>query len=323
MRTITGAASFTISAPDAFTYIFSPNVLTVTLASNVWDANQIVIIVGNGLTFTRRAIGHVARFDLMPIFESKFPDTDFDLYPASGFGDRFFADDFNIAVSVGGNVTNVPFRLRWGALQHDEVMSYASIKFPFWVGKPLAINNSVDHAFWQHNIDGGASGTGVITLRADSTAQFIYLVGLGQLSQSTTYYPVTCSSTNGHYLQWIDQRGRIWQYMFTPNRVNGTATEVNSSGGLKRYPVDFTDSTKGRDLPARKDKQRTFQCFASVDIDIFPIVASVVASPIVRLWAQNRWVRVTIAPQTITPDVGWMSDIEFTVELPRDYVQRL
>ena len=320
MRTITSSANFSISAPDAYAYIFSPNVLTVTLGSGTWPANQLVYLIGNGITLSRRAIGHVVRFDLMPIFESKFANTDFNL--ATSTSDALYAVPFNCVVSVGGNITYVSFALRWGALQHDSTISYAAIRFPFWPNKPLTLNNSLEYTSWAHTIGGGNSGTDVLQLVVDTTVQFTYTVTNGASSQVTTFYPVSCP-TDGHYLQWVDATGRIWQYMFNPSRMNGTTRTTSNDGSILRFPVDYTDSTKGRDLPVKKPKQRTFQCFASVDNDIYDIVASVVSSPIVFYHTAGRWVRVTIAPTSIQPDAGWMSDIEFTVELPRDYIQRL
>ena len=324
MRTITGT-DFSISAPDLYAFIFAPNIITVTLGTS-YAVDEIVTLSGNGLTFTRSAINRVVKFDMMPIFESKFPNTDFNIHPVSAVVDPLFATSFNCTVTADGNSATVPFSLRWGAIQHDEAISYANIRFPFWPTFPLVVNSHLEHYYWSHNVGAGATGSIPVLIPISTSSGFTYTVTNGALTQNTVYYPLTCP-TDGRYLSWIDQHGRVWCFMFEKNRMQGILSDVSGSGSgsgsIRRFPVDYTNSQTGRDLVTKKDKQRTFQCYATVDNDIFNIVASVVASPFVHWYTAGRWVRVQIQPTQVLQQDGFMSDIEFTVELPKDYVQRL
>lgn len=320
MRTITGT-DFSISAPDAYTFIFAPNIITVTLGSS-YAVDEVVTLAGNGLTFSRLAINRVVKFDMMPIFESKFPNTDFNIHPASAVADPFFAASFNCTVTVDGNNATIPFSLRWGAIQLDEAISYADIRFPFWPTMPLVVNSHLEHYYWAHNVGAGANGATPVIIPISTSTGFTYTITNGTLIQNTVFYPATCP-TDGRYLSWIDQHGRVWSFMFEKNRMQGIQSDISKSGSIRRFPVDYTDSATGRELATKKDKQRSFQCYATVDNDIYDIIASVVASPFVHWYTSGRWVRVQIQPVQLAQQDGWMSDIEFTVELPKDYVQRL
>ena len=320
MRTITGT-DFSISAPDAYTFMFAPNILTVTLGTS-YAADEVVTLSGNGLTFTRSAINRVVKFDMMPIFESKFPDTNFDITFFSTVDDPLYSAAFNCVVSVLGNTTNVPFSLRWGALQHDDYLTYTNYRFPFWVGKTIAINNHLEHTSWQHTSGGTFTGTVPKLIHLLPDAQFTYTVTNGSSSQVITYYPATCPD-NGAFLRWVDAYGRVISYNFELHFNDGTIIDTQQSGDKQSYPINYEDTLKGRFLPTIKTKSRTFRCYATVDTDIFNIVASVVSSPIVFLLSGSRWIRVNITPTQVIPSKTWLSDIEFTVELPKDYVQRL
>lgn len=321
MRTIITAYDFSIYAPDEYAFIFSPNIMTITLGAS-YAANAQVTITDNGVTLSRRAINRIVKFDLMPIFESKFPNSDFDITTFLNNNDPFFAGAFNIGINVASVTQTVAFSLRWGALQHDDVINYADYKFPFWPTMPLAINNYLKHTYWEHNSGGSFVGYSPQLLHFFTTNQFVYTISDGANVQNVTYYPVNCPS-DGRYLRWVDSYGRVVNFMFYANKNEGILTSVEEGSKIRRYPSDYTDSGKGRDVAQIKAKKRTFTCFASVDTDIFGIVASVVASPIVYMYMPGRWIRVNVQPTQIIPSTSWMSDIEFTIELPEDYTQRL
>lgn len=321
MRNITTAYDFSIIAPNSYAYIFSPNVLTVTLGTS-YAANAVVSISGNSVTLSRRAINRVVLFDLMPIFESKFPSNDFNLAPSSAIVDPMYGTSFNVVVSVGSSSHPVPFSLRWGAMQHDENPSYSAIRFPYWTGKPFCINSSLEHNYWTHSIGGGASGTTPLLIPISTTSQFTYTVEQDFNVKTTTFFPVTCPS-DGYYLRWVDTYGEVHYYMFYKSRERGIAAAISQKTTMNRYPNEYTDSTIGRNVPTAKDRERSFNCFASVENEIYGIISSIASSLIVHYYVAGRWVRVNVAPLTIAPQVGLMSDIEFTVELPKDYMQRL
>lgn len=327
MRTIYGS-DYTIIGPDAYTFIFAPNILTVTLGTS-YAANQLVTLVGNGVTLSRRAINRVAIFDLMPILETPFTTTDFAIvYSASpNPTDPLYRFSFNTTVTAGASAVTVPFEIRWGALQHDDAFTINfnnNITFPYWTGKPLVLNTEVQHSFkYVPELSLTANPGEMINIPTSTNIDFTFAVGAGSTNYQVTNFKKQTCPADGRYLRWIDQRGRIWHYMFNPNRMQGVQTTTAHEGAISRFAVDYTDSEKGQSLPQRKLSQRSFQCFATVDNDIYHIVSSIVKSPFVHWFIAGRWVRVTITPTTLAPDTGWMSDIEFTVELPTDYTQRL
>ena len=328
MRTITTTYDYTITAPDASAFVFSPNVLTVTVGSSM-AVYETVTIVGNGITHSRKCINRVAKFDLSVIFRSKFA-TDRILTYANASTDPYYTDSFNVVVTVDEYDTNVPFKLRWGALQHDApAMTTAyntGIRFPYWPAMPVLFNSEVSHAWKVLYYDATnvtATNAQFVMPPALTDSDLRLDCGTGEtVTQTTYFYPVTCP-TDGRYLRWVDALGRLWHYMFYPSREQGIATQTAGGSRKRNYPTDYTDSQAGRDVKLSIAKQRTFPCFASVDSSIAHIVGSIIASPEVWWYISGRWVRVNIADTTFAPETGYMSDIEFTVELPADYIQEL
>lgn len=325
MRTITTTYDYTVTAPDVYTFVFSPNVLTVTVGSS-HSVDEAVKIAANGVTHSRKCINRVAKFDLSIIFRSKFA-SDITLTYTNASTDPYYAASFNVVVTVDGDATSVPFELRWGALQHDDSFSDAynnGIRFPFWPTFPLLLNSESQYS--GHDAVSStitASAGQMVNIPNTQLTAFTYQTYRGGSGiQSTLFYPETCP-TDGRYLRWVDSHGRLWHYMFYPSREQGIATQTAGGSRKRNYATDYTDSQSGRDVKLSIAKQRTFPCFASVDSSIAAIVGSVIASPDVCWWVSGRWVRVSIADTSFAPETGYMSDIEFIVELPADYIQEL
>jgi hypothetical protein len=327
MRTIThsgvGGATFDFSVvtTEAYAFVFAPNTMVITLGSG-YDATQEVTIAANGITLKRNCLNRVVTFDLSAIFESWFATSEFAV-PATTDSDPFWKEPFNVVVTADtGESENVHFSLRWGARQFDEASIPAAITFPFWAELPLNINTDKCHDAWE--LTGGvtASGTGVDMILVEATADFAYIVKQASTTVQTTSYKVNDCPSDGHYLRWVDAHGRLWHFNFYRNREQSRTVTTANALTIPVYPLSIEDSVNGVKRVTQKEKQRTFTCFASVDEDIYEIVASVVASPKVEYWTNPKWVGVTIPDMTEQPVERWTKDIEFTVELPKDFIQR-
>jgi len=334
MRTInhTGATSpfnFTVIAPDEYTYIFSPNFFEITLGAG-YAATQEVSIACNGITLKRNCIDRYCRFDLSSIFESFFADSDFAIDYDNVAADPFFAGSKTITITADtGETEDVDFDLRWGVFQFDEPEPVTLIGqwFPFWANMPLVLNTWQHHDIVDIADDNYTSPTK--TYPVDEDADFVFTSSINEGGSPQTYSIVeqiyfklqTCP-TDGHYISWIDMHGQIRHYMFERNRNNEITTDIKTDNELPLYPISLDDSINGRIKTVSKSKQRKFTAFASVDSDIFDIVASIAASPIVRYYANEKWISVTISDMTITKSDRWTQDIQFEVLLPADYIQK-
>jgi hypothetical protein len=110
--------------------------------------------------------------------------------------------------------------------------------------------------------------------------------------------------------------------MFYASKERDTLKEIKTGEVLRVYPDSFADGDyNGRDLVVSKSKRRSFPCYATVDSDIYPIIESIAASPLVAWYTAERWVNVRIADMTISPKKRFTQDIEFMVLMPEDYVQ--
>ena len=316
---------YRVTCPDAYHFMFSPSTLKVELIGIDYTlGNEEVTITYNTMTFSRNCIAGVAVFDLMPIFESFFATSTFNLNDTTAENDPFYVPSFNITIAFGLDTHDIPFSLRWGALQFDEALSATDFKFPFWTGKPLILNSCQKHD--QTLINGANLDSGVKTrpVRSPITlADFTYQTKLVGASVQTITFELYPNIPNGHYLRWIDNHGQVWQFMFWPNRLVSQTTAIKSRGEIKNYPLSLSDGQSGVSRNKGKDKQRTLQCFASVDIEIAPIIESIASSPLVWIYRNSQFIRVDVSDMTINTASTWMEDIEFVVELPKDFVQRI
>lgn len=324
MRTInhTGATApynYTIQAPDYYSMVFDPNTLLVTLSSG-YSPTEEVTLVCNGITLKRNCINRVCRFDLSALFESCF-NSDFAITYGGNISDPFYKTEFDVIVSALTETETIKQTLRWGTYQPDESRTPVNINFPFWQSMPLLIGSEYEYAKWKIG-EGGTVITGVqlVDPFAIGAFPFIVLNGSNVEIARTTYYPVSC--TDGHYLRWVDSHGVIRHYMFTPERKKDKTTEIKEEGRTPIYPTSQTDYANGKAKVQAKTKQRTFNCSASVESEIYDIVASIVSSPIVAYYTNGQWVGVTIAATKLDEDTTWTKDINFTVQLPTDNIQR-
>ena len=328
MRTIThtGATTpynYTIETSNNYSLVFEPNTLKVTLGSG-YAATQEVTIAANGITLKRNCIAWVCTFDLSVIFESYFANKNYALNYSANTADPFYKLAFNIVITALTETHNVQYTLRWGAYQFDEIKSNANYSFPFWVGMPLVVNSDKEHDRWYYTrnqtVNTNASIQTVV-IDTSTAVTITHEVTLSNQSvQIITYTPKTCP--NGHYLQWVDSHGRIIHYMFYANRDKQNAREIKSGETIPYYPKSIDDSVYGLGKVLEKSKQRTFGCFQSVEDTIYPIVESIVSSPIVKYWKNSRWIEVKIKDMTVEGMKRGYVDIEFTVELPKDFIQR-
>jgi hypothetical protein len=324
-RTIThtGATSpfnYTIVTSPAYAFVFEPNTLKITLGSG-YATTEEVTITANGITHKRNCINRVCTFDLSTIFESYFKKKDFTLNYADDAADPFYQSSFNVVVSALTETENVPFSLRWGAYQFDEVNSNADYSFPFWVSMPLVLNTETES---DETCIGGIFDLLGVNQRivVGFTGAFDYDIFLNStLVQKITYIPQTCP-IDGHYLQWVDEHGKIIHFMFYRNREKQNAKEIKSGEFIPYYPTSLDDSQNGLGKVIEKTKQRTFGCFQSVEEAIYPIVESIASSPIVKYWTNSKWIEVKVKDMPIEPLRHGYVDIEFTVELPKDFNQK-
>lgn len=305
-----------LSNLNDYCFIFEPNILKV-VCENTSAPTKEVTLVSNGITLKRNCKNSIAYFDMSVIFESYFNAATFALDYAANAADPFFATCLFTISSAGETTqTNVSKKLRWGAYQFDEVNSNADFNFPFWVGKPLVVNSSKNH-------DSSVLGTtisGVKTIPVTSTVQFTHEVKLSSTKvQTITYTPQTCPT--GHYLQWVDSHGQIWHFMFYQNAEFQNTSEIKAGEIVPYYPLSLTDSVFGRGKLIEKSKMRSFGCFQSVDEAIYPIVETILSSPIVKYYTNSKWIEVKIKDQTTKPARAGLVDILFDVELPNDYTQ--
>jgi hypothetical protein len=322
----TGATApfdYTIVTSPAYAFVFEPHTLKITLGSG-YNETQEVTIEANGIPLKRNCIARVCTFDLSVIFESYFADKTFELNYAANAADPFYQSSFNVVVTALTETQNVPFSLRWGAYQFDEVKSDADYTFPIWSEYPLVINSDKEHdtSIIAGSVDNDGTISAVDTIAiTDSTATFTHEVKLsGTKVQTITYVPQTCPV--GHYMQWVDEHGMIRHFMFYANREKQIAKEIKSGETIPYYPTSIEDTTFGRGKVLEKSKQRTFGCFQSVEEAIYPIVESIASSPIVKYWTNSKWIEVKVKDMTIEPLKRGYVDIEFMVELPTDYIQR-
>jgi len=319
--THTGATApfdYTIVTSPAYAFVFEPHTLKVTLGSG-YSLTEEVTIAANGITLKRNCIARVCTFDLSVIFESYFADKTFELNYAANAADPFYQASFNVVVTALTETQNVPFSLRWGAYQFDEVKTNADYSFPFWVGYPLVLNSDKEHD--KEYIDTVLFSSDPAALTLTKTAAFNYKVELATVKvQQITFEPQTCPV--GHYMQWVDEHGMIRHFMFYANREKQITKEIKSGEIIPYYPTSIEDTTFGRGKVLEKSKQRTFGCFQSVEETIYPIVESIASSPIVKYWTNSKWIEVKVKDMTIEPLKRGYVDIEFMVELPTDYIQR-
>jgi hypothetical protein len=320
-RTIThsGATApfnYTILTSDAYSFVFEPNTLKITLGSG-YSTTQEVSIAANGITLKRNCISRVCTFDLSVIFESYFANKDFTLNYSANADDPFYQASFNVVVTALTEIENVPFSLRWGAYQFDEAKSNADYTFPYWGGYPLLVNSDKEH----DSSVIGSTISGVKTIPVTSTAIFTHEVKLSSTKvQTITYEPQTCPI--GHYLQWTDEHGMIRHFMFYANREKQIAKEIKSGEMIPYYPTSLSDSNNGLGKVIEKTKQRSFGCFQSVEENIYPMVESIASSPIVKYYTNSKWIEVKVKDMTIEPLKRGYVDIEFKVELPQDFNQK-
>jgi hypothetical protein len=328
MRTITITGSPTpgkdvvIVAPDEYAFVFAPNTMTVTVGSG-YATTEEVTITSNGITLKRNCINRVCKFDLSVIFKSYFKTAKFDIDYALDVYDPFFVDNVAVTVTAGTTTDDVDFTLKWGALQFDEPDAPTVINFPFWVGSPLCLNADMPFVTWKSDeldINGDYSQL-IIISSATVDFDFQLLNITPETIQQTNFKVQTCPS-DGHYLRWVDGRGKLWHFMFYASKERDTLKEIKTGEVLKQYPESFEDGDYlGRELVISKSKRRSFPCYATVDSDIYPIIESIAASPLVAWYTAERWVNVRIADMTISPKKRFTQDIEFMVLMPEDYVQ--
>lgn len=331
MRTITHIGSttdynYTITTSDAYSFVFEPNTMTVEVGAGYNDPAEVTLSVGitNPLVLSRYCIDNKAVFDLSVFAELYFSGSDFTLDYVTAQNDPFYKSEFNILVKVNGMESeNVPFSFRWGAYQFDEALRPA-VYFPFWENMPLVVNS--EREYDSYVLSGGVtiSGSGVKTIPVSSSANFDYQVLLAGNNVKTNHYVLQTCPTDGHYLQWVDSLGKIWHYMFYKSRDKQTSTEIKTTEEIPYYPLGRTDSQNGLSKIISKTKQRSFGCYQSVDENNYKIVESILSSPIVKYYDQVNfiWIGVKIKDATINPMRSGMVDIEFTVELPKDFIQR-
>jgi hypothetical protein len=311
-----------LSNLNDYCFIFEPNILKV-VCQNTSAPTKEVTLVSNGITLKRNCINSVCYFDMSVIFESYFNASNFALNYAANTADPFFKTClFTISSPDETTQTDVSKKLRWGAYQFDEVSSNADFSFPFWVGMPLVLNSSKNHdssiITGTESFDGTFSG--IKTIPSDSFETFTHEVKLsGTKVQTITYNPQTCPT--GHYLQWVDAHGKIWHFMFYQNAEFQNTSEIKAGEIVPYYPLSLTDSVFGRGKLIEKSKMRSFGCFQSVDEAIYPIVETILSSPIVKYWVNSKWIEVKIKDQTTKPARSGLVDILFDVELPNDYTQ--
>jgi hypothetical protein len=287
---------------------------------NTTDPTKEVTVTGNGITLKRNCIASVAYFDLSVIFESYFTDTNFVLDYSADAADPFYKGAaITFAATDETTQTDVAFYLRWGAIQFDTSIANQVFNFPFWSGQPLLLNSP---AYSAKQFINATEKTGNQTIPVIKTVDFDYVVNnviAGDI-QTVHYLAQSCPST-GHYLQWIDNRGQVWHYMFYASRTRQNTTEIKSGEMIPYYPLSLTDSEHGRSKLMSKEKQRVFSCFQTVEDSIYSIVETILSSPLVRYYINSKWVGVTVKDTTVTPQKAGYVDIEFSVELPKDFIQ--
>jgi hypothetical protein len=324
MRTITGT-DYTITYPEYYCFVFNPNTILFEFGSTFTEPQK-VTISANGITQSRYTIAGKCKFDMSVIFESYFSDKTFPINYASNTADPFFQTDFDLTVFIDGvDEYTLAFSLRWGCYQFDDVQSNDDYTFPYWVGYPLVINSDKEHdtSVISGTLYDDGTFTGVQTTAITNfpESQFTHQVELSETKvQKITYEPQSCST--GNYLQWVDQHGMIRHFMFYANREKQIAKEIKAGNSIQYYPESLDDSNFGRSKVIEKTKQRSFGCFQSIEETIYPIVESILSTPIVKYWTNSKWIEVKIKDATIEPMKRGYVDIEFSVELPKDFNQR-
>lgn len=312
-----------LSNLNDYCFIFEPNILKV-VCQNTSAPTKEVTLVSNGITLKRNCINSVCYFDMSVIFESYFNASNFALNYAANAADPFFKTClFTISAPDETTQTDVSKKLRWGAYQFDEVKSNADYSFPFWVGYPLVINSDKEYDNYTVTWEGGGispvSGIKIQPI-PDASIEFFHEVKLSTTKvQTVTYTPQTCPV--GHYMQWVDGHGVVRHFMFYHNAEFQNTSEIKAGEVVPYYPLSLTDSGFGRGKLIEKEKKRSFGCFQSVDEDIYPIVETILSSPIVKYWVNSKWIEVKIKDQTTKPARAGLVDILFDVELPNDYTQ--
>jgi len=303
-----------------YCYIFSPYVMKVTCEDET-DPTKEVTIVGNGITLKRNCIASVAYFDLSVIFESYFTDTNFVFDYTADAADPFYkAAAITFSATDETTITNEAFYLRWGAMQFDQsVLSGQTFNFPFWVAQPLLVNSP---AYSSKQFIDATEKTGNQTIPLVKIADFVYTVynALAGNYQIINYQIATCP-TSGTYLCWVDSWGQIWHYMFYNSITNRISIEVKSGDDVPVYPLSLTDSYLTRSKVISKERTRSINCYQNFEDTIYPVLYSLISSPIVKMYTNSKWIEVKIKDGTFTPKTGGLVDIEFTVELPTDYIQ--
>lgn len=327
MRTITHIGvpttrNFTITAPVYYSFVFDPNILSVEVATGYYDTQEVTITC-NGITQKRNCVGYKCNFDLSAIFRSFFANSDFKLNYTAVSDDPFFQEEFNIAIKVGYDTENVPFTLRWGCHQFDEPATPTVINFPFFVGYPLVINSQLEHD--QLQVEHYAIINyinDVKTYNPSFTVNFVAKYkASGVTVQTINYLASNCRS--GSYLEWVDSRGQVWHYLFKNEAEKSIKTTITTDNETIKYPTSITDSYNGRLQINSKSKQRSRMCYASVSEDIYTIIESIASSPIVTLWDNNyKWIGVKVSDMSVQATTDWTIDIEFEIQLPKDFIQK-
>jgi len=301
-----------------YRYIFNPNIIKVT-CSDTTNPTKEITLTSNGIALKRNCIASVAYFDLSVIFESYFSGSYFKIEYSEPYADPFYKDCL-ISLSATGetSIINQHFSLRWGACQFDEA-EIESIKFPYWPGLPFAFNCDKSYNLF-NQIGGGLSGITGKMIPFTSTVVFSFDFWTDSAHEQTlTFYPET--NINGHYLRWSDAHGKLFHYMFYKNRDTLYQKDIKTSLEIPVYPSSLTDSEGGRSKIISKSVQRTFSAFTSCDSDIYPYVESIASSLIVAMYVNNKWVGVKISDMKTQPKNDYLIDMEFIIEMPKDFIQ--
>lgn len=352
--------TFTIGYPNSVAFMYSPQVVNVQLAA-VDTSGRIKVTVthtasGRSHTETRGLFQSEAHFDIRRIMQLLAPDVDTVLQRLDYQTGKSLSEAFTLTVeyeSASGSATSVletAITGMYGALDQGE--SYgAPRQRRLWLNYPQTFNiwNNPDEGVMivteeedcYPTVEGGAPcyecaflaavdpvfvhtfRPGI--LRRDVSLSWLSRVEGGEETPQTLARVdiLPDDSTDGVYLRWLNRRGEVSYWLFTPSQSRVTSAARSS---FTRYydgdPATPQDGVYVNPMKADFREARELVLGATgLLIEEHEDLCSLATSPAVEmLVGDGLWQRVNVTagtfPRNIRRDTPSLQDLEFTIELP-------
>lgn len=355
--------TFTIWYPNSVAFMYSPQVVNVqlaatgaTAASGKIKATVTHTASGRSYTETRGLFQLEAHFDISRIMQLLAPDVDtvlqrLDYATGQSLSEAFtLALEYESALGSTATVLEAAITGMYGALDAGE--SYGvPMQRRLWLNYPQTFNmwDSVDEGVMITTEDedcyptvaGGAPcyecaflpqidadlvrtfRPGI--LRRDVSISWFARVenGTESAQQMSQLYLLPDDGKDGVYLRWLNRRGEVSYWLFTPSQSR--VTSAARSSFTRYYDGDPATPQGGVYVnPMKADFREARELVlgaTGLSIEEHEDLCSLATSPAVEmLVGDGLWQRVNVTagtfPRNIRRDTPSLQDLEFTIELP-------